>query len=966
MGLNIQNRRSFVAGEIPDSLLPGQIAFNLPDSLEFIGDGSDTRKDAAGTVVLPNPPAGQGFRTVGLGGGTPGPQGPQGLTGATGPQGIQGIPGNTGAPGPVGPQGIAGPPGPQGVQGFDGLQGPAGPQGNVGPGIDFQGSVATVGDLPSPSTAGFGYFVQADSDFYIYSATGTWVNAGSIQGLQGVAGIQGPPGPQGATGAVGASGALGPAGPQGPQGIQGNPGSQGPAGVAGPEGPQGGPGPIGPQGIQGVQGPIGPVGPEGPQGQPGLGIDFQGSVANPAALPTPSTQGYAYYVTSTTSIWIYDADNTWVDGGPIQGPVGPQGPAGPTGPQGPAGAAGGVVQILAGTNVTLSPADGLGTVTINATGGGGGSPATPTTEGTVVGLTDAAGTTFTAALGLYAGAGITTGLANTLIGAAAGTALTESQGNTFVGAGAGYVASGDGMGASNNVGVGFQSLFGLTTGSNNIGIGPLSGSALTTEERNVIIGGYGGDAGENDNVFLSTSVGQLRLKINSTGAMGIGGDNYGNSYEVLTSLGSGLPPGWGPLGSGTPTTGYVLTAQGIGTQPSWEPAGGGGGGGTPATPIAEGTLYGYSNSSTGKDNTLLGYNAFPAGAGATSSSRNVAIGYTSLESALVSSLDNVAVGYSALGNQTTNIQRNVGIGTNAILGLTGNNNVGVGYLALSAASGTGGNNTAVGSNAGGKTTSGIGNTFIGFNAGRDNTSGLQNVAIGSGAGVNLTTGNNNTFIGGYGGAAGMFQTVALSDGAGGIRFFSNSFGSISFDGLTFGNPGQVLTSSGSFAKPIWSYPDTNWSMRASRTSQLGLGQDISNGQWINFVDIEYTPISPARITAAATGSFNGTEFTISSGTFFITLDLQVLLWLDGGGNITTNGELTIMPMLTNGTQLSPASEIDVKVGSLNAYAASPRTSISFIYSNSSGGNQTFRFVRTDGRTGSVRIGNPVCNIICID
>jgi hypothetical protein len=319
-----------------------------------------------------------------------------------------------------------------------------------------------------------------------------------------------------------------------------------------------------------------------------------------------------------------------------------------------------------------------------------------------------------------------------------------------------------------------------------------------------------------------------------------------------------------------------------------------------------------------------------------------------------------------MGNQTTNIQRNVGIGTNAILGLTGSNNVGVGYLALSSSTGAGGGNTALGASAGGRTANGSNNTFVGYNAGRENTTGIQNLAIGYNAGVNLTTGNNNTLIGGYTGAAGLFQTVALSDGTGGIRFLSNSFGSVSFDGLAFGNPGQVLTSSGSFAKPIWSYPDTNWWMRASRTSVIGTGQDISSGQWINFVDISTASISPARITAAATGAFNGTEFTISPGTFSISLDLQVILWLDGSGNIVTNGELTIMPMLTNGTQLSSASEIDVKVGNLNNNAASPRTSISFIYSNGSGANQTFRFVRMDGRTGSVRIANPVCNIICID
>jgi hypothetical protein len=51
------------------------------------------------------------------------------------------------------------------------------------------------------------------------------------------------------------------------------------------------------------------------------------------------------------------------------GPVGPQGPQGNPGPTGPAG---GVTQLVAGANVTLSPTDGLGVVTVSASGGGGG------------------------------------------------------------------------------------------------------------------------------------------------------------------------------------------------------------------------------------------------------------------------------------------------------------------------------------------------------------------------------------------------------------------------------------------------------------------------------------------------------------------------------------------------------------------------------------------------------------------
>lgn len=55
-----------------------------------------------------------------------------------------------------------------------------------------------------------------------------------------------------------------------------------------------------------------------------------------------------------------------------------EGVAGPTGPSGSAGAPGGVTSIVAGTNVTISPTNGLGAVTVNAAGGG--TPAGNTNE----------------------------------------------------------------------------------------------------------------------------------------------------------------------------------------------------------------------------------------------------------------------------------------------------------------------------------------------------------------------------------------------------------------------------------------------------------------------------------------------------------------------------------------------------------------------------------------------------------
>jgi hypothetical protein len=102
----------------------------------------------------------------------------------------------------------------------------------------------------------------------------------------------------------------------------------------------------------------------------GLGLVIQGSVVkisipqqtNPPVVgsgPTEATVGSIYWDNTIGAFFIYYNDGTssqWTQATPAQG----------------GGGATGVTQIIAGSNVTISPVGGTGAVTINATGGGGG------------------------------------------------------------------------------------------------------------------------------------------------------------------------------------------------------------------------------------------------------------------------------------------------------------------------------------------------------------------------------------------------------------------------------------------------------------------------------------------------------------------------------------------------------------------------------------------------------------------
>jgi collagen type I/II/III/V/XI/XXIV/XXVII alpha len=155
---------------------------------------------------------------------------------------------------------------------------------------------------------------------------GVWIPV-SDTGLQGTTGAQGISGAQGTTGTTGLQGTTG------TQGTTGNTGSQGTTGSSGTQGTTGLQGSTGLQGLIGLQGIIGSQGITGTQGIQGI-IGDDGFVAQ---TEPPANTGL---------LWL-DTDEPAVVG---------------------------VEQIVAGTNVTISPTGGTGIVTINSTGGGGGGP----------------------------------------------------------------------------------------------------------------------------------------------------------------------------------------------------------------------------------------------------------------------------------------------------------------------------------------------------------------------------------------------------------------------------------------------------------------------------------------------------------------------------------------------------------------------------------------------------------------
>ena len=190
--------------------------------------------------------------------------------------------------------------------------------------------------------------------------------------------------------------------------------------------------------------------------------------------------------------------------------------------------------------------------------------ATPSLEGSVFAYTDGA-TTFGTALGFDALNTTATGPGNVAIGTSAGCSLSSGQLNTYIGSGAGCANTT----GNNNVALGAQALFAQDTGCGNIAIGNLAGLSITTEQNNVFLGPYSGEVGCDNNVYIASGDGTLRMRVNENGAYDFGGLSYGTTGQVLTSGGPGSTPTWTTIGGGTVTsvTGTAPIAVTAGTTP---------------------------------------------------------------------------------------------------------------------------------------------------------------------------------------------------------------------------------------------------------------------------------------------------------------------------------------------------------------------------------------------------------------
>ena len=241
-------------------------------------------------------------------------------------------------------------------------------------------------------------------------------------------------------------------------------------------------------------------------------------------------------------------------------------------------------------------------------------------------------------------------------------------------------------------------------------------------------------------------------------------------------------------------------------------------------------LCGYSCTLT-PFNTALGANA---GDSVTTGTCNTVVGYNA-GTAISGGLNNTFIGFSA-GDGITTSDNSTAVGSNALGNTGGNNNTAVGFCSGGGIS-SGGNNTMIGTCAGRNattadnttvlgfnalsgthtgngtvalgacalavSTSGGCNTAVGCNAGLASTTGALNTLVGFSAGSAITTGSQNTLVGRYTGTTALANNIVLSDGAGTIRFQSNSSGAWSYDGTNFGTAGQVLASNGTAATPTW-------------------------------------------------------------------------------------------------------------------------------------------------------------------
>lgn len=214
--------------------------------------------------------------------------------------------------------------------------------------------------------------------------------------------------------------------------------------------------------------------------------------------------------------------------------------------QNPGGAAG-VSQILAGEGIALSPAEGIGTVTITATGGGGGGGIPGGNSGEL--QYNKSGTFSGTDQLLYTSNTLTVGSVNSTFTISSITGSDPTKSADLL------IKSGDQYGSvpfPTKITIAGGNSYGQSTNGASIYLDAGLGSNTGTS-----VGGT---------IYLRTGdADQLyeRLRIDSTGAWGLSGANYGSAGQVLTSQGPGLPPLWVSGGGGGGGTGSGVTFVGV-------------------------------------------------------------------------------------------------------------------------------------------------------------------------------------------------------------------------------------------------------------------------------------------------------------------------------------------------------------------------------------------------------------------
>ena len=391
---------------------------------------------------------------------------------------------------------------------------------------------------------------------------------------------------------------------------------------------------------------------------------------------------------------------------------------------------GGNIDLVAGSNVTITPDDANNTITISSSGGAGGGDITAVTAG--AGLTGG-GTTADVNLDVGAGTGISVSVDAVALNTTYtdGRYVNEGQVNSITGT---MITDGQ----VNNADLADNAVNSAKIENNSITSADISTNIVSS------VDGISNDGGNIDlvagsNVTITPNDGANTITISASG--GGTADNLGNHIATQNIILNGH---W--LSGDADDEGAYISSEGkvgIGTAMPNEQLEITGNFGLPATTATTGVIKSDGNRfihSFGSANVFAGINA---GNLSMSGGNNAGVGNQTLQNNTTGD-GNTATGAFALAGNTTGYT-NTAIGTFALFSnLSGNSNTATGAFALQQNTGSG--NTATGNAALILNESGHSNTATGLQALQYNITGIQNTAVGVIA-LGRNESSNNTAVG---------------------------------------------------------------------------------------------------------------------------------------------------------------------------------------------------------------------------